>query len=63
MCIDCTFTPSLSKNFFPKKTDRKMVSGYGSDALDMVNDILGVVQDTGYENYVNDGSPLRRRAA
>ena len=26
-----------------------------TDALDMVNDILGVVQDTGYENFINAG--------
>jgi hypothetical protein len=26
-----------------------------TDALDMINDILGVVQDTGYENFVNAG--------
>jgi hypothetical protein len=27
-----------------------------TDALDMVNDILGVVKDTAYENFVNDGA-------
>ena len=26
-----------------------------TDALDMVNDILGVVQDTGYDNFINAG--------
>jgi hypothetical protein len=33
---------------------RKDVWVEDTDALNMVNDILGVVQDTGYENFVNE---------